>query len=57
MYFNDLSTISDKGNDFHGGGARWTNQGVYFIDMIDKTSPGAAAGGSIRGIIDYGCFR
>jgi len=56
-YFDNLFTISNKGNDFHGGGARGTNEGVNFIDTVNKASPGGAAGGWIRGVIDYGCFR
>jgi len=56
QYINNLLTISDKGNDFHGGAAGVANERVYFIDLINKTSPGQAAGGVIRGIIDYGSF-
>ena len=55
--FNNLFTISDKGNNFHGRAARGTKEGVDFIDLINKASPGAEAGGAVRGVIDYGCFR
>ena len=48
QYCNNLFTISDKGNDLHGGAARRTNEGVYFIDTVNKASPGAAEGGAMR---------
>ena len=57
QYINNLFTISDKRNDFHGGGARGTKEGIDFIDLINKASPGGAAGGAVRGVIDNGCFR
>jgi len=57
QYFNNLFTISDKGNDFHARAARGASEGVYFIDLINKSSPGAEAGGAIRGIIDNGSLN
>ena len=57
QYCDNMFTISNKGNDFHGRAARGTNERVYFIDTVNKASPGGAAGGWIRGVIDYGCFR
>ena len=48
QYFNNVFTISDKGNDFHRGAERGTNEGVDFIDLINKASPGRTAGGSMR---------
>jgi len=57
QYFNNLFTISDKGNNFHGRAARGTKEGVDFIDEMNEASPGGAAGGAVRGVIDNGCFR
>ena len=57
QYSNNMFTISDKGNDFHGRAATGTKEGVDFIDTVYKASPGAEAGGAVRGVIDYGCFR
>ena len=44
QYMNNLLSIGNKGNNFHGGAAIRTSEGVDFIDLINETSPGGAAG-------------
>ena len=53
QYFNNLFTISDKGNDFHRRAAGGTGEGVDFVDEMNEASPG----GAIRGIIDNGSLN
>ena len=50
--FNNLNTISNESDDFHGRVARDTKQEVYFINLLDEASPGRAAGGPVWHIIN-----
>jgi hypothetical protein len=54
---NNLLSVGNKGNNFHGGVTGGTSQGVDFIDLINETSPGGAARRSRRGIINNGSIR
>ena len=54
QYVNNLLTVGNKGNNVHCGAARWTREGVDFIEEINEAGPGGAAGRSGRGIIEDG---
>ena len=49
-----MLTVSDKGNNIHVRAARWTSEGVDFIDEMNEAGPGGAAGRWRRGIIEDG---
>ena len=52
--FNNMLSIGDEGNNFHRRAARRTGEGVDFVDEMNETSPGRAAGRWRRGVIDNG---